>query len=102
MEHEHIRRLPDGGAIVSQGLKPLPNIRHPDRRPTNTSRLVALVVKIALAACTFGLYPVIPWLHRGITATVNELHTRSAADRYATYQAGRQRYQQRRAGLRKR
>lgn len=103
MERDWIRRLPDGGAIVSQGLKPLTTATPPRRSGrTRAGKALTLLIKAGLAVCTLGLYPIIPWVHGRITATVHELHIRSAADRYATRQAGRQRYHERLNGQRRR
>lgn len=70
MEPEYIRRLPDGGAIVSMGLRPMDQ-QQTKRRGTVASiaastlgTVLVISLKVLLAICTFGVYPLAPWAIR--------------------------------------
>ena len=67
MEPEYIRRRPGGGAIVSMGLRPTDQPQKKLRATVVSiaaSTLATVLVtslKVLLAICTFGAYPLAPW-----------------------------------------
>lgn len=66
----------------------------PERLGTTTRVLgwfLVLALKVCLAICTLGLYPLIPWLIK-LSRWSN---VERAANRYGLRQAGRRRYEER-------